>query len=109
MEISNTNNLENNEISTYEIKKESFSPAKIIIVAITIIYFSWCAFNPFKWNIFYCVDLFAHEAGHYLIFTFGGMFLKVAGDTIMQLLVPLIIVVYFYIKGQCFSSSLVLF
>lgn len=109
MKTLNVNNLENDEISAYEIKKESFSPVKIIIVAIAIIYFSWCAFNPFKWNIFYGVDFFAHEAGHYLIFTFDGMFLKVAGGTIMQLLVPLIIVVYFYIKRQYFSSSLVLF
>ena len=52
-------------------------------------------------------DLVFHEAGH-TIFFFGGEFLNIFGGTLMQIIVPLILALYFYRKGNAFSAVVVL-
>lgn len=54
------------------------------------------------------VDLIAHEAGH-LLFGFFGEFLMVIGGTLGQLLVPAGIAVYFALRKEFFSASVVFF
>jgi hypothetical protein len=54
------------------------------------------------------VDLVAHEAGH-MLFSWFGEFLMVIGGTLGQLLVPVGIMVYFYLRREIYSSSVMLF
>lgn len=54
------------------------------------------------------VDLVAHEAGH-MLFSWFGEFLMVIGGTLGQLLVPAGIMVYFYLRRELYSSSVMLF
>jgi hypothetical protein len=52
------------------------------------------------------VDLIFHEAGHAIFRIFGNEFLMIMGGTLMQLLVPVVFTLYFFIHGQRFSSSI---
>jgi hypothetical protein len=54
------------------------------------------------------VDLIPHEAGH-LLFSWVGEFIMVIGGTLGQLFVPVAFVVYFYLRKEKFSMSVVLF
>jgi hypothetical protein len=54
------------------------------------------------------VDLVPHEAGH-LLFSWFGEFIMVLGGTIGQLFVPVAFGVYFYLRREKFSTSVVLF
>jgi hypothetical protein len=54
------------------------------------------------------VDLIAHEAGH-MLFSWFGEFIMVIGGTLGQLLVPVGIMVYFYLRQELYSSSVMLF
>jgi hypothetical protein len=54
------------------------------------------------------VDLVSHEAGH-MLFSWFGEFLMVSGGTLGQLLVPAGIMVYFYLRRELYSSSVMLF
>ena len=54
------------------------------------------------------VDLIAHEAGH-MLFSWFGEFLMIIGGTLGQLLVPVGIMVYFYLRREFYSSSVMLF
>lgn len=54
------------------------------------------------------VDLIPHEAGH-LLFSWFGQFIMVMGGTLGQLFVPLAFGVYFYLRGEKYSMSVVLF
>jgi len=52
--------------------------------------------------------LIFHEAGH-IIFSFLGEFIHILGGTLMQLIVPGSIVIYFVLRKLFFSASVVLF
>jgi hypothetical protein len=54
-------------------------------------------------TIFAAIDLGIHEAGH-LLFAPFGRFLMVAGGTILQLLVPLVVGVLFARRGDHFAA-----
>lgn len=54
------------------------------------------------------VNLIAHEAGH-LLFGYFGEFIMVIGGTLGQLLVPAGIGIYFLLRRELFSSSVMLF
>jgi hypothetical protein len=54
------------------------------------------------------VDLISHEAGH-MLFSWFGEFIMVIGGTMGQLFVPLAIGVYFYLRREMFSTTVVLF
>ena len=50
------------------------------------------------------VDLIFHEAGH-LVFSFFGVFIEALGGTLMQCLVPIIVMLYFLRKKENFSAA----
>lgn len=54
------------------------------------------------------VDLMPHEAGH-MFFSWFGEFIMVLGGTMGQLFVPVVFGVYFYLRREKFSASVVLF
>jgi hypothetical protein len=54
------------------------------------------------------VDLIPHEAGH-MFFSWFGEFIMVLGGTMGQLFVPVACGVYFYLRRETFSMSVVLF
>jgi hypothetical protein len=54
------------------------------------------------------VDLIPHEAGH-MLFSWFGEFIMVVGGTLGQLFVPAAFGVYFYLRREQFSMSVVLF
>ena len=53
------------------------------------------------------VDLIFHEAGH-LFFGFFGMLIKALGGTLMQCLIPIIVMIYFFRKKENFPASVAL-
>jgi len=54
------------------------------------------------------VDLIPHEAGH-MLFSWFGEFIMIIGGTMGQLFVPVAFGVYFYLREERFSMSVVLF
>ncbi|MCS7311293.1 MAG: hypothetical protein NZ742_00020 [Acidobacteria bacterium] len=79
--------------------------AGIVLVGI---YGIVCAKDPTDFGFLDGVDLIFHEAGH-VIFGVFGEFVGVLGGTLMQVLVPVSIVVYFYVHRQVYSAAVVLF
>jgi len=78
----------------------------IIFLSALVIFNIWMiGFGKQPWVIS-SLNIFFHEAGHW-IFSFFGRFIMVLGGTIMELLIPGIFVVYFWgqrnIPGQVFS------
>lgn len=53
-------------------------------------------------------DLIIHEAGHF-IFAFFGKFIRFAGGTIMQILLPSILVYHFYVHDYRLGVQVFLF
>jgi hypothetical protein len=83
---------------------------KYLKFALTIVacaYFWYCAFNYSQWHFIDSVNLIFHEAGH-TIFLFFGEFVKVAAGSGFQVLVPLLISIYFLWNGQKASSGIAL-
>ena len=54
------------------------------------------------------IDLVIHEAGH-IFFAFFGEFIRMAGGTLLQILLPAGLAVYFYINTYRFGHQLMLF
>ncbi|MCZ0932049.1 MAG: hypothetical protein OXJ52_02735 [Oligoflexia bacterium] len=52
------------------------------------------------------INLIFHEAGHILFMVFGNRFLTVLGGSLMQCLIPLIVMIYFLRKRKNFSASI---
>ena len=81
---------------------------KLIFLLIIFFYFMYCALTPDTWRLFMDgVDLMIHEPGHLIFMPFGSLTCT-AGGTITQLLIPLILVIYFLNKNL-YSGSLVAF
>ena len=57
-------------------------------------------------SVLHNINLIFHEAGHILFMIFGNRFLAVLGGSLMQCLIPLIVMIYFLRKGQNFSASI---
>ncbi len=85
-----------------------FDKWRLGILIIAAIYFSGCIFYPNDWRFIDGVNLLIHEAGH-LIFMFLGEFASIAGGTVLQILIPAIFAIYFFLNGQKFSGALVMF
>lgn len=81
---------------------------KISITAIVALYFFNTALHPTDWHFIDSVNLIFHEAGHPLMMFFGR-FLHVAGGTIFQIGIPVLISFYFWRREEFFSASLTLF
>lgn len=81
---------------------------RVLLAVAASIYFFSCAQHPEMWHFIDAVDLIIHEAGHVVFMPFGD-FLHILGGSLFQVLVPLIFSAYFYLRGQGFSGSIVLF
>lgn len=60
-----------------------------------------------SWHFVDSVDLLIHEAGH-VIFSPFGAFMTILGGSLLQVLLPLVFVVYFWIKNQKYSAGILL-
>lgn len=64
--------------------------------------------QPYQSTIIDAFDLLMHEAGHW-IFALFGEFMGFLGGSLMQILIPVIFIAYFWIKEQKFSAALLLY
>jgi hypothetical protein len=87
---------------------KGLNPYKAGFILIIPIYGLVCAWSPSTYRFLDRVDLVFHEAGH-VIFGFFGEFIGVLGGTIMQVLIPAILVGYFFIHRQPYSATVTLF
>lgn len=71
-------------------------------------YFLQYARDPMAPHFIDAVNLVIHEAGHAILGPFG-LFLHVAGGSILQIAVPIAFVVYFWRRKERYSAGLVLY
>ncbi len=81
---------------------------KLGFVLILGLYGVFCAASPSTYRFLDRVDLVFHEAGHPLFGLFGE-FIGILGGTLMQLLIPAIVIGYFFLHGQRYSGAVTLF
>jgi len=86
----------------------SLNLPKAGFVAVIAVYGVICAVDVREYRLLDRVDLIAHEAGH-LLFGWFGQFLGVLGGTLGQLLVPIVIALYFAFRQEIYSSAVTLF
>ena len=72
------------------------------------LYFLRCAWDPTSWHFIDGVNLIIHEAGHVVFSPFGD-FLRIAGGSLFQVMVPAVFAGYFFFQRQPYSAYLVLF
>ncbi len=75
----------------------------IISIALYILY---CSVNNI-WCFFDWVNIFIHELGHIVFMPFG-QFIYIAGGSIFQTIIPLLLFFYFLQKRDYYASSFVL-
>jgi hypothetical protein len=86
----------------------SIDKKRIIIAIIASIYFIYYGFSYTEWHFIDNINLIIHEAGHTVFMLFGN-FVQLLGGSFLQVMFPLIFVLYFYRERDYFSSSLLLF
>ncbi len=78
----------------------------ILFLSVLVCFNLWMIFFDTQPFIISSLNVFFHEAGHW-IFGFFGSFIRVLGGTLGELLMPLLFVFYFYgrreIPGQVFA------
>ena len=84
------------------------NPYKAGGIVLVGIYGVLCAASPSTYRFLDRVDLVFHEAGH-VIFGFFGEFLGILGGSIMQVLIPAVVVAYFFFHRQSYSAAVALF
>lgn len=87
---------------------KGLNPFKAGFIAIVAIYGVVCAASPGTYRFLDRVDLVFHEAGH-VIFGFFGELIGILGGSLMQVLIPAIVVVYFLAHRQNYSAAVALF
>jgi len=87
----------------YSIDKKRFA-----IAIIASIYFIYYGFSYTDWHFIDNINLIIHEAGH-TVFMFSGDFIQLLGGSFLQIMFPVIFILYFYKNKDYFSSSLLLF
>lgn len=70
-----------------------------------ISYFWWCVFTPSTWHFIDAVNLIFHEAGHALTIFFPPLITALSGS-LLQILVPVVLALYFYQRGELLSVNL---
>ena len=78
---------------------------KIIFLVLIAAYALSCGLHPYEHHFIDGVNVLFHEAGHPIFGLFGNEFLMVLGGTLGQLVMPIIILVYFFFTGQRYSSA----
>jgi hypothetical protein len=81
---------------------------KLFIAIGATLYFLYYIRTSTDWHFIDNVNLIIHEAGHTLCFFFG-QFIQILAGSALQILFPTTFSLYFYIKGDYYSSSLLLF
>ena len=79
---------------------------KIIFLVLISAYVLNCGLYPYEYHFIDGVNVLFHEAGHPIFGLFGNEFLMVMGGTLGQLIMPLIVVFYFFFTGQRYSSAI---
>lgn len=77
----------------------------------SLVLLPFCIYFVATWGSYTLMDsadLIIHEAGHFF-FMFFGRFIHIAGGTIMQMLLPLILVWHFYVHDYRFGTQVSLF
>jgi hypothetical protein len=80
---------------------------KLIGFAFCAIYIFSSALHSSTWHFIDGVDLIIHEAGH-PIFSVFGQTIGILGGTLMQIIVPLAFVIYFWLQTKYFETSIVM-
>src|SRR5574341_456357 len=88
--------------------KRRLNYLKLGFVLLVGFYGAVCALNPSIYRFLDRVDLVFHEAGH-PIFGLFGEFLGILGGTLMQLLIPAVVLGYFFLHQQQYSAAITLF
>jgi len=79
---------------------------KSIIILFVAIYLYFVGNNPLNHYIIHSIHLVFHEAGHFIFMFFGNQFINIAGGSIMQLLIPIILIFYFlFVKKDIYAMS----
>lgn len=89
------------------IQPNKISYIKIVVIFLFAIYFLNCIDNPESFHFISSVNLIIHEAGHF-IFLFFGQFIQILGGSLLQVLIPLLFAIYFFLRQDNFSSGLIL-
>jgi len=80
-------------------------------LAATFLVFAYCLFylsTLNDWHFIDNVNLVIHEAGHVVFALFGNL-IMLLGGTILQLLVPIVFILYFVFQKQIYSASLLMY
>lgn len=80
---------------------------RLVVALFFTWYFVSSAFDPTTWHFIDNVDLIFHEAGHWIFMFFGDLIASLGGS-LNQLLIPLIFIIYFFLKREFFSVSILL-
>lgn len=78
-----------------------------ILAVLVCLYFWNYALTYSEWHFIDNVNLIFHEAGHF-IFSFLGMFIKIAAGSGLQVTIPALFAFYFFKKYQKISASVCL-
>ena len=87
---------------------QSVNWGKLSVAIFATAYFLYYAQTAKDWHFLDNFNLIIHEAGH-SIFFFLGEFVQIAAGSLFQILLPLIFVIYFFLKGNRFAAALLLF
>jgi len=71
------------------------------------LYGVWCGLTPGRFHLPDALDLPIHETGH-IVFSWGGEVLQALGGTLLQLLMPLAFVVYFWHRRDRHATAVAL-
>ena len=80
---------------------------KRILILLVGGYFIYGGLQPCGGGLANSADLLFHEGGHVLFGVFGE-YIGMWGGTLMQLLIPLMLAVHFFKKGDDFSARVIL-
>ena len=80
---------------------------KLIGALIAIVYIVYAIQTPQEFHIISTVNLIFHEAGHTLA-AFFGKFIHFLAGSAMQVIVPLVIAGYFFLKREFYSSGIII-
>ena len=83
----------------------SFSRALALLLV--TVYFLLCVSSPAEYHFIDAVNLIFHEAGHTLLMFFGT-FLHILGGSLLQVLIPVVLAGYFFLRQEYFSMGILL-
>jgi hypothetical protein len=87
--------------------ENQFDIAKIIVAILVSALFIYCSIDPMDHGFIHMINFPIHEVGH-ILFKPLGNFIRVAGGTIFQFLIPIICCFDFFHRGQKFSAFIAL-